>query len=107
MNRYDPVDMMLRPSPEREGLPVDDPNKALTCNRWRRTGNIANRTMAYNMRANTEMSSGNRDPSTTDAHMAALMESTDVRLHDATVKMLLRVLKITCNARAVSHLSRV
>jgi len=59
-----------------------DKQTSLTCNRWRRTGNIANRTTAYNMRANTEMSSGNRDASTTDADMAALMESTDVRLQD-------------------------
>jgi len=42
--------------------------------------------MAYNMRANTEMSSGNRDPSTTDAEMAALMESTDVSLDDQQSK---------------------
>lgn len=42
--------------------------------------------MAYNMRANTEMSSGNRDPSTTDADMAALMESTDVSLDDQQSK---------------------
>ena len=60
--------------------------KALTCNRWRRTGNIANRTTAYNIRANTEMSSGNRDASTTDADMAALMENTDVRLGDQRSK---------------------
>ena len=58
------------------------PNNALTCNRWRRTGNIANNTTAYNIRENTEMSSGNRDASTTDADMAALIESTDVRLDD-------------------------
>ena len=61
-------------------------NEALTCNRWRRTGNIANRTTEYNMRANTEMSSGNRDASTTDADMAALIESTDVRLGDEQSK---------------------
>ena len=52
----------------------------LTCNLWRRTGNIANRTTAYSMRANTEMSSGNREARTTEADMAAFMESTDVRL---------------------------
>jgi len=59
-----------------------DGNETLTCNRWRRTGNIANNTTAYNIRANTEMSSGNRDASTTDADMAALIESIDVRLDD-------------------------
>ena len=58
------------------------PNKVLTCNLWRRTGNIAKRTTAYSMRANTEMSSGNREARTTDADMAAFIESTDVRLHD-------------------------
>jgi hypothetical protein len=35
------------------------------------------------MSANTEISSGNRDASTTDAHVAALIESTDVRLENA------------------------
>lgn len=52
----------------------------LTCNRWRRTGNIANSTTANSMSENTEMSSGNRDASTTDADVAALIERTDVRL---------------------------
>ena len=68
------------------------PKKTLTCNRWRRMGNIANRTTAYNMRANTEMSSGNLDASTTDADIAALIESTDVRLERSSVKMMPRAL---------------
>src|SRR5258708_39216746 len=55
---------------------------SLTCNRWRRTGNIANKTTANSMRENTEISSGNRDASTTDADVAALIESTDVRLYN-------------------------
>ena len=66
------------------------PDKALTCNLWRRTGNIANRTTADNMRANTEMSSGNREARTTDADMAAFMESTEVSLRNQESKRSLR-----------------
>ena len=58
-------------------------------------GNIANRTTAYNIRANTEMSSGNLDASTTDADTAALIESTDVRLNGQQSTRYLRVQQIT------------
>jgi len=47
------------------------------------------------------MSSGNRDASTTDADMAALMESTDVRLDDQQSKTWL------VPGRPQAHLSRV
>jgi hypothetical protein len=58
------------------------PEIPLTCNRCRSTGNIANSTTAHNIKANTEMSSGNREASTTEADNAALIESTDVRLQN-------------------------
>lgn len=83
-----------------------DQRKALTCNRWRRTGNIANWTTAYNIRANTEMSSGNRDARTTDADMAALIESTDVRLEDRRSERCLEPWK-SHDDHKQPHLSRV
>jgi hypothetical protein len=54
--------------------------KYVTWRRWRRTGNRAKTMTEKSVRAKTEMSSGRRDASTTDAETAAFIEITDVNL---------------------------